>query len=152
MKKVCVLLLFLLLSLSLIVSVSAADYPSGWYSLSGADGLEISRFYLPEGVSVSLPDSVSLSPLEESVSFTVQPGIYTVGVDFPAGVYSVRSAEGFNLINIWIYDAKGNTLFSDGFWGDDGEFLGQFEFCDGYSVKLEDHPAYFSAPSGVVFD
>lgn len=149
MKKAFVLLVSLVLSLPLCAS--AEGYPAGWYSLSG-DGVELSLFYLPEGSSVSVPDSMTLSPVEDAVSFTVAPGIYTVGVDFPAGVYSVHCADGESLFNIKVNDEKGFYVFNDGFWSNKGEYLGKIELLDGYSVSIDQGKAYFSAPAGVVFD
>ena len=150
MKKMFVLMLSLVLCL--MVYASAEDYPSGWYSLSAGDDVVVSMFFLPEGGSVSLPDSLTLSPLEGTVSFSVHPGIYTVGVDFPAGIYSVRCADGESLFNIEVEDEDGHRVFSDGFWSDKGEYLGKIELLDGYSVSIDQGVAYFSAPSGVVFD
>ena len=150
MKKAIILLLSIVLSLSLCAA--AETYPSGWYSLGNTDGDILSLFYLPDGCDVSLPDAISLAPIEDSVSFTASPGIYTVGVDFPAGVYSVRCADGESLFNIIVKNEKGSSVFSDGFWADKGEYLGKIELLDGYSVSIDQGKAYFSAPGGIVFD
>lgn len=150
MKKIVVVLLSLVLSLS--VCASAEEYTAGWYTLSNSDGIVISSFFLPDGGSVSLPDSFTLAPLESGVSFTVAPGVYTVGVDIPAGTYSVRCADGESLFNIDVCNEEQWTVFFDGFWADKGEYLGKIELLDGYSVKIDQGKAYFSAPGGVVFD
>lgn len=130
----------------------AEECPSGWYSLSAGDDVVIPMFYLPMGSSVSLPDSMSLSPIAGTVSFTAAPGIYTVGVDIPAGEYSVRCADGESLFNIKVKDEKGRSVFNDGFWADKGEYLGKIKLLDGYSVSIDQGKAYFSTPSGIVFD
>lgn len=149
MKK---LVIALMIVLSVGCCAFAEDYPSGWYCLSAGDVVVASMLYLPEGCSVSLPDSMSLSPLETVKPFTAAPGKYVVGVDFPSGEYSVRCADGESLFNIRIEDAKGLRVFSDGFWADKGEYLGQIELLDGYSVSIDQGKAYFSTPSGIVFD
>ena len=150
MKKTVVLMLSIFLCFSFCAYAEA--YPSGWYSLSTGDSVIVSMFFLPEGCSVSLPDSLSLFPLDSWKSFTAVPGIYTVGVDFPAGVYSVRCADGESLFNIKVKDENGFSIFNDGFWADKGEYLGKIELLDGYSVLIDQGKAYFSAPSGIIFD
>lgn len=149
-KKAVVLMLSLLLCLPFFAS--AEEYPSGWYSLSDGNDVVASMLYLPEDCSVSLPDSMSLSPLEAVKPFTAAPGQYVAGVDFPSGEYSVRCAEGESLFNIRVKDEEGFSVFSDGFWADKDEYLGKIKLLDGYSVSIDQGKAYFSAPSGIVFD
>ena len=76
---------------------------------------------------------------------TVPTGDWIVGIDIPAGYYSIRPVKyGY----IKIKDTKGSLYFSDAM--DEGETIGKIELLDGYSIRIED-PFIFSAPKGLDF-
>lgn len=90
-----------------------------------------------------------LEKASEENRFEVPPGIYTVGEDFPAGVFTIKNAEGSSLFNISVYDADGSSVFSDGFWADEGEYLGKIELLDGYTVEIDQGVALFAPYIGL---
>ena len=90
-----------------------------------------------------------LEKASEENRFEVPPGIYTVGEDFPSGVFTIKNAEGSSLFNISVYDADGSSVFSDGFWADEGEYLGKIELLDGYTVEIDQGVALFSPYIGL---
>ena len=149
MKKTVVLILSLMLSLSLCAA--AETYPAGWYSLRG-DGFELSPFYLPEDSSVSIPDSMELSPVETLRPFTAAPGIYSCPSDVPSGTYSVRCADSSSWCVVTVRDDVGKLVLSQTMeTGDEGR-IGSVPIFDGYSVKVENGNARFEAASGIMFD
>ena len=84
--------------------------------------------------------------------FEVPPGTYVVGEDFPAGVYTVKHAEGESLFNIFVDDADGRSVFNDGFWASKDEYLGKIELLDGFSVKIDQGVALFVPYKGLFAD
>lgn len=150
MKKTVVLTLSLLLCLSLCAS--AEDYPSGWYSLFAGDAVVVSTLYLPEGCSVSLPDSMSLSPLETVKPFTAAPGVYSVPSDVPPGTYSARCDDGSSWCIVSVWDGAGKLVISQAMHLDEGGVIASVPLSDGYSVKVEKGSARFEAAVGVTFD
>ena len=90
-----------------------------------------------------------LEKASEGNRFEVPPGIYTVGEDFPSGVFTIKNAEGSSLFNISVYDADGSSVFSDGFWADEGVYLGKIELLDGYTVEIDQGGAFFSPYIGL---
>ena len=149
MKKMVVVVMLLAV---LSACAFAETYPSGWYSLSTEDGVELSLFFLPDGCSVSLPDSASLSPLETLRPFTAAPGIYTAPNDIPSGTYSVRCAESSSWCVVTVRDDAGKLVLSQSMEVGDGSRLGSVPILDGYTVKVENGNARFEAASGIVFD
>lgn len=152
MKKIIVSLLALMLILS--VCASAEEYAAGWYTLSNGDGVVISSFFLPEGSSVSLPDSFTLSPLEAGVSFTVEPGVYTVGVDIPAGKYTIAPTEEWpDYVNYSIEDTDGLMLIGGVIACEENTVIGNIDLKDGYVVMFDGGSAHFvPSTGGIVFD
>ena len=145
MKRCAVLLLSLLclavfpaLSLSDSAIVVGTDVPSGWY-------------FLPDGCSVSLPSGLD-SLLPASASFTVPVGEYKVGPDIPAGSYSVRCADGVSVVTVSCDNDRGLNFLIEILHSESGEYIGQLILEDGYTVKIRNGSAYFSAPSGIIFD
>lgn len=147
MKKSFVLMLSLVILSALSVSALAdsslligSDLPSGWY-------------FLPDGVTVSVPDDVDApSALSGAVSFTANPGRYDVGSDIPAGAYSVRCADGVELTTVAFYNEDGDWFLLESLESEAGEVVGKVELIDGYMVEVRNGDAYFSAPSGISFD
>jgi len=143
MKRCIVPLLSLLLSLLLISAsgdsavVVGSDVPEGWY-------------FLPTGSSVSLPDGFSLLPA--SASFIVPIGEYVVGVDFPAGAYSARCADGVDVTTLTFYNTKGAWFLLETLNAENGDLIGKVDLEEGFTVSVRNGAAYFSAPSGIVFD
>ena len=145
MKRCVVLLLSLLclaafpaLSLSDSSVIIGTDVPAGWY-------------YLPAGCSVSLPDG-SESLLPASASFTVPVGEYKVGADLPAGSYSVRCADGVSVVTVSCDNERDLKFLIEILHSDQNEYIGQLILQEGYTVKIRNGSAYFSAPSGIIFD
>ena len=87
--------------------------------------------------------------ISEENRFEVPPGIYTVGEDFPAGVYTIKNADGSSLFNISVHDVDQRSVFSDGFYADEGEYLGKIELLDGYTVKIDQGAALFAPYNGL---
>ena len=147
-KLVAILLVVLCLSLC----ASAEEYPSGWYSLRGDDGFELSLFYLPEGCSVSIPDSMTLSPLKTVRPFTAAPGVYSVPSDVPPGTYSVRcdASSSWCIVSVW--DENDDLVISQVMHSDKGGLVGSVPLLDGYTFEVEKGSARFEAAVGVSFD
>ena len=145
MKRCVVLILSLLclaafpaLSISDSSVVIGTDVPAGWY-------------FLPSGCSVSLPDGFD-SLLPASDSFTVPVGEYTVGVDLPAGSYSVRCASGVSVVTVSCDNDRGLNFLIEILHSDSNEYIGKLNLESGFTVKIRNGSAYFSAPSGIIFD
>ena len=121
--------------------VIGSDVPSGWY-------------FLPAGCVVSFPDGVdSASMVPGSGSFTAPIGQYIVGVDIPVGTYSVRCADGVNVTTVkFCRDSSNSWFMLEALHADEGESIGRVELLEGYTVEVRNGSAYFSAPSGIVFD
>ena len=145
MKRISVLIVSLVLSLSLCAAAESSlligsDLPSGWY-------------FLPDGVSLSVPDGVDVpSALSEPASFTAKPGRYDVGSDIPAGAYSVCCADGVEQTTVAFYNEDGDWFLLETLESAEGEMIGKVDLVDGYMVEVRNGDAYFSAPAGIVFD
>lgn len=148
-KKTTILLVSLLLYLPLFAS---ADYPSGWYSLSSGDDVVVSRFFLPDGCSVSLPDSMSISPLATVRPFTAAPGVYSVPSDVPPGQYSVRCADTSSWCIVSVWNDAGKLVLSQVMHLDEGGLIASVPLSNNYSIKVEHGSARFDAAIGVTFD
>lgn len=145
-RRIVPLLSILLMAVVLCAAADSvfqigSDLPAGWY-------------FLPAGVSVSVPDGVEVpSPLPDSVSFTAHIGEYVVGVDFPAGAYSVRCADGVDVTTIkCCREVGGSWYLLESLHSASDDLIGKIELLDGYSVQVRDGSAFFSAPSGIVFE
>lgn len=150
MKKTVVLILSLVLSLSLCAV--AEPQPSGWYSLYGDDGSMLLPFFLPYGSVVSLPDSMSLSPLEQVMPFSAAPGIYNVPSDVPSGTYSVRCDDSSSWCIVSVWDDAEKLVISQVMHSDEGTIVASVPLLDGYSFKVEKGSARFEGAVGVTFD
>ena len=151
MKKMVVLVLFLVMSMSLCAA--AETFPSGWYSLRSDDGIELSLFYLPECSSITLPDSVTLLPVEVS-GFTAGAGYYTVGDEIPAGKYSLSATDVWpGFVNYEIRNANGKMILAGVLDYEENAVIGNIKLEEGYVVRLQDGATHFSPSSGgIVFD
>lgn len=87
-------------------------------------------------------------------SFTVPSGTYEVGVDFPAGTYSVSLESGF-LTSLMVgvsekalaaYDVTGMHAVSQ------ESIIGKLKLIDGEFVAVNGTPLVFSLYSGLKFD
>ena len=166
--------LFLVLVILFLASTAIAEYDSdsivielqpGWYqivvpgALSGIvfhveDRMLITKYEPAENGS---PEIIEAADEKASVKhFTLIPGFYIAGEDFPSGVYSIRAGVGTSLVNIWVYNEKNSLIFTDGFWGSEknmgDSFLGKIELLDGYTIKISNGDAFFSDPVGPIFD
>jgi len=142
----------LLVLLSVSLCAAAEMYPSGWYSLHGDDGSVLSPFYMPYGCTVSLPDSMSLSPLETVLPFTAAPGIYKVPSDVPPGTYSVKCDDSSSWCIVSVWDDAGKLVISQVMHSDEGGVIASVPMSDGYSFEVEKGSAHFDAAVGVTFD
>ena len=148
MRKFAVVVVSLFLSVVLFSAAVAdvsiligSDVPSGWY-------------FLPAGCTVTLPDGVdSASLVPASASFTVPIGEYVVGVDLPAGTYSVRCDENSSVTTVIFSREVGDSWYMlEGLHSGTDEIIAKVELLDGYFVQVRNGSAYFSAPTGIIFD
>ena len=147
MKKTVVLMLSIFLCLSFCAYAEA--YPSGWYSLKDSSGNSMMVYVPGTGAEIELPTEVSMIPYDGVPSFSILPGEYTVGIDFPAGIYSAKSnTDGTS--DVSIFDKDGKYVYG-AVVGQD-IFIGKYEFKFGQTVRIKYSSAYFSAPSGIIFD
>lgn len=141
MKRFFVLLLSFLL---LIPTFSAAESAftiesSGWY-------------YLPAGSTVSFSGEAPSAFDPSSVSFTVPIGVWNVGPDLPAGTYSIRCAPGTDSATVALYNDEGSWFILETLYSENNDSIGRVELPEGYSVRVRNGSAYFSAPSGIIFE
>lgn len=141
MRKVAFLLLSLLISVSVFAAAESVFTveSSGWY-------------YLPAGSSVSFSGDVPSAFSDDPVSFTVPIGQWNVGPDLPAGSYSVRCADGSDLTTVSFYNDRGDWFLIETLHSDTDEFVGRVELPEGYRVQVRNGSAFFSAPSGIIFE
>lgn len=86
----------------------------------------------------------------EFKTVTVPIGKYYVGLDIPAGVYTLTGAEGGWLSSeVSVYDPSGDRVF----WGliSAGEQIGKLELLYGYQVEIETEAVIFSTYKGLGF-
>ena len=141
MKRIIVPLLSLLLCLSLCAAAESVFTveSSGWY-------------YLPSGSTVSFSGEAP-SAFDPSVaSFTVPLGQWNVGPDLPPGAYSVRCADGSDCVTITFYNDRGDWFLLETLHSGTDEMIGRVELPEGYSVRVRNGSAFFSAPSGIIFE
>ena len=141
MKRIFVPLVSLLL---LISSFSVAESTfsvesSGWY-------------YIPAGSTVSFAGEIPSAFDPSSVSFTVPIGEWNVGPDLPAGSYSIRCVPGTECTTVTLYNEKGYWFLLETLYSEKNDEIGRVELPEGYSVRVRDGSAYFSAPSGIIFE
>lgn len=127
---------------------SNGSIPAGLYQVS-AEGFN-ARVYLPDSTVISSTGIVLLEPVD-SVSFTVDPGTYTAGADFPAGSYSIESAGGLGC-SVEIHDADGGLLLAEYLTNNEGERVGKIDIPDGASMEIGSGAAHFAPASGITFD
>lgn len=91
---------------------------------------------------------------DEVVSFRAEPGEYIVGVDIPAGHYSVRAVDGVDFCVVTVDALSGNWRVNESFRGSDdpAKIIGQLILEDGEKVKIRDGAAIFGAPAGITFN
>lgn len=141
MKRIFVPLLSLLLCLCVFAAAESVFTveSSGWY-------------YLPAGSTVSFSGEAP-SPFDSSsVSFTVPIGQWNVGPDLPAGSYSVRCAPGFDCVTVTFYNDQGSWFLLETLYSEKNDVIGKVDLPEGYSVRVRNGSAYFSAPSGIIFE
>ena len=107
---------------------------------------DLSAMSFDELVSLSRKVSAEIMSRPEWKEVEVPVGVWTVGVDIPAGVYSVRPAR--SSANFACYDENGrlqlNLLCLD------GESIGKVELLDGWTVKPSS-PVIFAPPLSLGF-
>lgn len=162
MKKLFYLVLAVVLCVSLCAVAESllsgsysvgGDLPAGWYSLSTADGSELSLIYLPEGSAVTASGSMTLTPVS-SRSFTCGAGVYVAGEDFPAGKYSIYPIEGhYDYVNYRIEGPDGGRLLGGVLHKDDGEYIGNINLVEGCVCRFDEYGVRFvPSAGGVIFD
>ena len=165
MKKIVFSLLFLILVFSTGLAEGPDGYlPAGWYDIVFNNGeLYLHYVYLPDDLYIEYDGELLFFPVagdipapvlpsSSVVSFTAAPGIYTVGVDFSSGVYSIRCADGSSWCIATAKDSDDKLVLSQVLNLEDGNYVGKIELLDGYVVKVENGSARFEAAIGVVFD
>ena len=141
MKRIIVPLLSLLLCLSLCAAAESVFTveSSGWY-------------YLPSGSTVSFSGEAP-SAFDPSVaSFTVPLGQWNVGPDLPPGAYSVRCAPGFDCATVTFYNDQGSWFLLETLYSEKNDVIGKVDLPEGYSIRVRNGSAYFSDPSGIIFE
>lgn len=133
MKKVLVLLLTLLL----IVSAASAE------------GFDLSAMTTEELVNLRNAVNAELADRDfQTKEVKVPTGRYTVGVDIPAGVYTLtRSEEYFSAIRT--YTANGQYDLS--FQVSNGEPVGKLELVEGQTIEILYESVVFKPYEGLGF-
>ena len=133
-----------------------AGMMAGALLLGGAASADVDLSGMSYDELVALHDAVvsAIAESDGAVSFRAEPGDYIVGVDIPAGKYSVKQPEDAGFSVFHIYDEKGKSLKTEYFEPDNkpGKMLGQVLLEDGYRLELE-YGAFLFAPSaGITFN
>lgn len=144
--------------------VSDDCIPSGVYELT-TDGFE-GKVYLATGnlLTVSKASSVSLRPVIDLDAvgfnqFTAYEGSYTVGVDFPAGKYVLKSVDSISFV--YLYEYSMNPVFGDPDWSfPESEVLtikrdenGLFcDLKDGNWLKISGSVKFIPTANGILFE
>lgn len=90
---------------------------------------------------IELETAIQAEKLERGMakSATIYAGKYTVGVDIPAGVYSVNTLNGAAADHIYVYDSNGRTVASYAIGTSSKRPpVGKMELLDGYTVEWEE--------------
>lgn len=141
MKRIFVPLLSLLLCFCVFAAAESVFTveSSGWY-------------YLPAGSTVSFVGETPSAFDPSSVSFTVPLGEWNVGTDIPVGSYSVRCASDSDCTTVAFYNEQGNWFLLETLYSEKNDVIGKVDLPEGYSVRVRNGSAYFSAPSGIIFE
>lgn len=122
-RLICVVLLFCLLP---IVSI--------------ADGIDLSSLTYAQLLMLRNRLTEEIISRPEWKEVTIPSGDWVVGVDIPAGYYSIRPVTyGY----IRIMDEKGSLFYNDAM--KEGDYVGKIYLKQGYTIRCED--AFIFAPS-----
>ena len=136
MKKILALTFALLL---LVTSAYAAAPDLTNYTFE--ELLEIQRLLTAEIMS-----------RDEWKEVAVPPGTYIVGIDIPAGIYTVEVRQ--SSTNFWVYEQEnGRTLINAGLYSryEDQKQIKKLILDTGNIVKINSSTVYFSPYAGLGF-
>ena len=92
-------------------------------------------------------EALSTEPEEKESGVYIPAGFWTVGEDIPAGVYSVRNAQGIKSQNFFVekdHDNPGlGNIIVNTILGRNADHIGKIELKEGYTVTVYE---------GVIFD
>lgn len=165
MRKI-LCLLFVLLALipaAYAEESEAIDIPSGWYIIEIPGSAPIAIF-LQNGMMITRYDPVDADEAPAQIaadaksgkSFTLSPGKYIAGIDFPAGSYSAEFAGSthYTTAHLSIYVGQGaleKKVFSENV-GVAETKIGKVEMLEGYTIVIDYGAIHFDDPVGAVFD
>ena len=135
MKKIVALLLALLLCLGSFPAFAAVDLSA----------------YTQEEL-LALRDSINQELLKRGIEkeVTVPNGMYIVGVDIPAGTYTLKP-NGYAVCKVWKSVSSKYSFFSEGVSESDNEYIGKLILIEGNIVEITYGSFVFSPYQGLGF-
>lgn len=135
MKKIVALLLAVLICLGSFPAFADVD-------LSGYTQEEL----------LALREAIKQELLKRGIEkeVTVPIGMYEVGVDIPAGTYTLKP-NGFSVIEVWKSISSKNSMFYEGVSEIDNESIGKLILIEGNIVEITYGSFVFSPYQGLGF-
>ncbi len=140
MKKCIALFLTCVLLLPLVTMVQA-------------EGIDLSS--LSDSELLALESAIQAEKIERGLakSATVYSGVYVVGTDIPAGVYSIETVKGA-ADHLIVRDATGKQIGSYAIGTSSNRSpIGRLELLDGYTIEFDSCTLKFTVyAGGIVFN
>ena len=113
-----------------------------------ADSLDLSDLTYDQLVALQQYIGMEIMKRPEWKEVTIPGGTWYVGVDIPAGSYSIKPASDGRGAFIKIYNTKGNDIIYQGVRNESNS-VGKVQIEEGYTVIIEDGSLVF-APAVVL--
>lgn len=101
---------------------------------------------------LALRDSINQELLKRGIEkeVTVPIGMYEVGVDIPAGTYTLKP-NGFAVVEVWKNVSSKYSMFYEGVSASDKEYIGKLILIEGNIVEITYGSFVFSPYQGLGF-
>lgn len=104
---------------------------------------------------IELETAIQAEKIERGMGKTAKvfAGVYTIGVDIPAGTYAVGVLQGYR-DTFTIRNEKGNVTeyYKIGTKDDYNKYLGKIELIDGYTIEFDSILELTVYSGGIVFE